>query len=473
VTDVEPRPLARRHVVAHRSGVTTIVLGVVLAAIAGLAVAMQTSTYETWAAFWVAPLLVLLTVPFATRAARRERDVGVARFLMLASVVKIVFGTLARYFMIYGLYDGSGDSEAYSKAGTLVANQLRHLDFTNLGKISSTRSIEVFTGQVYAFIGPTKLGAFFVFSWLSLLGLYFFYFAFQEAFPGQSTRLCRWLLFLLPSNLFWPSSIGKDAAMVFALGLATYGVAKLLNGRMVGLVWFGLGAWAAAIVRAHLTLILAFALAAAAVCHAVQLARLRRHALSSTRYLAVVGAVILSVLLVVPAVESRFGLEKFDPAAANEVLTQTTGQTEQGGSSFHAPNPRSPVGYAESVVTVLFRPFIFEASDIATLISALESLLLLGLCVFFARGLGRTLKRALTVPFLTFVLAYVLLFCFAFGAVGNFGILCRQRSQLWPFVIILLAAGRGPVRVRRRETAPPPPEIRQPRAAPMSSITLN
>jgi hypothetical protein len=449
---------------------TSIVLVAILASIAGLAVAMQTSTYDTWGAFLIAPVLILLTVPFATHAAKRERDPSVGRFLMLASVVKLLVGTGARYFMIYGLYGGNGDSEAYHKAGLTLADQLRHLDYTDLGKISSTRSIEVLTGQIYGFLGPTKLGAFLVFSWISLIGLYFFYFAFQEAFPHRPTRLCRWLLFLLPSNLFWPSSIGKDAVMVFALGLATLGVAKVLRGHMVGLVHFAIGAWSAAIVRAHLTLLLALALACAAACHGVQVARLKRQALSSSRYLLMVAAVVVSIILVVPAVESRFGLETLDASSADVVLNETVGQTEQGGSSFHAPNPRSPLGYGVAVVTVLFRPFVFEADDVATLISALEGLLLLALCLLYLRAVGRTVARSLTVPFLTFVLAYILCFCFAFGAVGNFGILCRQRSQLWPFVVILLAAGTTPVPRRDRDGAArlPVGQLRTARTTPIT-----
>ena len=37
------------------------------------------------------------------------------------------------------------------------------------------------------------------------------------------------LVFLLPSLLFWPSSIAKEAWILACLGLAAYGAAKMLT----------------------------------------------------------------------------------------------------------------------------------------------------------------------------------------------------------------------------------------------------
>src|SRR4051812_8089203 len=55
----------------------------------GLAVAMQTTNYDVWGAFLVAPVLLLLTVPFATSAARREGDPRVGRLILMAAVIKL------------------------------------------------------------------------------------------------------------------------------------------------------------------------------------------------------------------------------------------------------------------------------------------------------------------------------------------------------------------------------------------------
>ena len=156
-----------------------------------LIVAMETSSYDTWAAFWIAPLLLLLTIPIATRASRLEDDPGLGRFLLLAAGLKVLVGSAARYFTIYYLYDGTADAERYHDAGVLLADQFRRGDYSDLGKISGTRFMEIATGQVYAITGATRLGAFMVFSWLGFLGLYFFYRAFRIALAGGDHRRYR------------------------------------------------------------------------------------------------------------------------------------------------------------------------------------------------------------------------------------------------------------------------------------------
>ena len=44
---------------------------------------------------------------------------------------------------------------------------------------------------------------------------------------------------------------------------------------------------------------------------------------------------------------------------------------------------------------------------------------------------------------MTYAIVYMLIFFFAFGTMGNFGILARQRSQVMPFVFVLLASLPG------------------------------
>jgi hypothetical protein len=56
----------------------------------------------------------------------------------------------------------------------------------------------------------------------------------------------------------------------------------------------------------------------------------------------------------------------------------------------------------------------------------------------------------------TLALAYTAMFVFAFGAIANFGILARERSQLVPFLFVFLALQALPKRERAR---------REPRAA--------
>src|SRR4029453_11431020 len=62
------------------------------------------------------------------------------------------------------------------------------------------------------------------------------------------------LLFFMPSMLYWPSSIGKEAWMLFTLGLAAFGTARVRTARpWGGIALAGVALWLAAIVGAHVS----------------------------------------------------------------------------------------------------------------------------------------------------------------------------------------------------------------------------
>ena len=54
------------------------------------------------------------------------------------------------------------------------------------------------------------------------------------------------MIFFLPSLLFWPSGIGKEAWMTLGLGLASYGAARLLVHKPGGFPVLALGLLATA-----------------------------------------------------------------------------------------------------------------------------------------------------------------------------------------------------------------------------------
>src|SRR5207302_1290095 len=83
-------------------------------------------------------------------------------------------------------------------------------------------------------------------------------------YPDGDLRRYALLVFFFPTLLFWPSSIGKEAFMILALGAAALGAAQLFVGRFRGLVWLALGLWGAAVVRPHMALIVGAGLVVAA-----------------------------------------------------------------------------------------------------------------------------------------------------------------------------------------------------------------
>jgi hypothetical protein len=423
-------------------GVGGVLLGGAITVL-GLLVLISTRTSGVWVILFLLPILLAASWPAFLRQARRERDARLAQLLMLALVLKL-FGSLVRYWIAIHVYEGVADAIQYHQVGADLARRFAagHFD-TGLSSLSSTDFIRFFTGVIYTVTGPSIYAGFLLYSWLAFWGMFFLYQAFTIAVPDGNRRSYARLLFFLPSMLYWPSSIGKEAWMLFALGLAAKGTARLLTGRTWGgLVLAGTGLWLATLVRPHVG-----GMAALGLLVAYLLAR-------PPRRLGMLGAVIklfgLAVLLVVAVVLlgqiQRYLLDKgIDPAeGVNSVLAESARRTSGGGSGFQAPSTStSLLGLPYATVTILFRPFPFEAHNAQAAVIALESTLLLCLTVARSRTIWRAVRHLRRWPYVAFVVVYTAGFVVAFASISNFGILARERVQLLPFFFVLLAVPGG------------------------------
>lgn len=413
-------------------------LGMTLVLLA-LAYAMNHNGFLVWGGFVVAPVLFLLSLPVANRAARQDGD-AMGRLVLLAAAVKIFVAPVVRYWMAFGLYGGTADAGTYHDAGVILAPLFRHGIYAHLGPVSGTRFIEILTGQVYAFIGPTRLGGFMVFSWFGFLGCYLFYRAYRLAYPDGNGRRYALLVFFFPTMLFWTSSIGKEAFMMLGLGAAALGTAQLVAGRFRGLVWLALGIWGAAIVRPHMALIAGVGLAVAA-----PIALLAGGSGGERRHRSRLGGAVLVLALllagstVIGLAENFLGLQSLNAESAQEKLDLVNQQTAEGGSTFTTRSPNNPLGFVIDGVTVLFRPFPVEAHNLQALLAGLEGVaILVVFCVGFRRRLSRLPRALLERPYTAFALVYTFAFIYAFSSINNFGILVRQRSQLLPVLFVVL-----------------------------------
>ena len=129
-------------------------------------------------------------------------------------------------------------------------------------------------------------------------------------------------------------------------------------------------------------------------------------------------------------------------------------RTAQGGSQFEAPDVDSPLGVASAAITVIARPFPWEATNLQTVLVGMESLALVGLLLASAKRLARLPLVMLRDPFVAFAAVYAIGFVVTFVNVENFGILARQRVQVLPLVFVLLCI---PIPDRRDVQAVPRP----------------
>ncbi len=129
-------------------------------------------------------------------------------------------------------------------------------------------------------------------------------------------------------------------------------------------------------------------------------------------------------------------------------IEETERRTAQGGAAVTGSPVNSPLDLPEATLRVLFRPLPYEATTPATLVSSVESLLLMILFIGRFPTIIRNLARIRFHPYMLFVTLYTVGFVVAFSAIFNLGILARQRVQVLPFLLAALV-GLGWGRITR------------------------
>lgn len=389
------------------------------------------SAYE-WIGFGL-----VLGACFVASATLANRPIfrSVAQLVLIGMVVRVI-GSLARHQVIFDFYNGLGDAAGYYHDGLEFAYQIWSFDFSFLaesaalrGELWGTPFLRVFSGFVLSVIGPTIRGEFLAFSLLSYLGILLLAAAFARSRPNLPAGPYMVWLCLWPSLWFWPSSVGKEALILLATGLVTYGYAGR-NGRP-NLFYLVLGLATALSIRPHFAAVLAVSLAAA-----YWLTTGRRWTVGTVLQ-AVLSAAV--ALLVMSRALTQLGVGDADLEGVREFVEYRSRLTEVGGSSIDAAGGHGLWSIPLAFVNILFRPFLWESHNVFALVSAVEMTFLwivawrrreeLMLCLRYWRS-DRLLRFALPFTFL-----YVLMIGLTFG---NLGIISRQRIVVFPFLFLLL-----------------------------------
>lgn len=395
---------------------------------------MQSWSYDVWGAMLFVPIIITVNLLILAAATAREDDPWVVRVMWAGFAAKLV-ATVARYLMVHVVYGGVSDSARYSDYAAAAYPDWRRgdVDLSTLD-ITGTHWLELATTAVYTVVGPSRIAGFVVFASLAYWGTYLFYRAFRIALPSGDRRRYAVLVFLLPSLLFWPASIGKESWLLLFVGLTAYGAARFFSRDATGLAYLAAGAAGTAVVRPHIAALTMSAVVAAQL--------LRRTEASPTSILAKLGGVatLLGAVAVLAGQSAEFlEMEEVSWNSLSQEIDRRSELATQGGSEFDSTPVRSPAQLPIAALTVLFRPLLWEANSAQMLIQSLEGLLLIGLLVASSRRL-RNLPRVLSAsPYVTFAVVYVLGFVWAFSGIGNFGILARQRVLMLPAFLVLLA----------------------------------
>ncbi len=404
-------------------------VGIALAWLFGTLLA--TKDMETLRAGVILTVLVFLSLIIFWLAARSEPD---GRLLFAVLFLSFAFKLVALYFRFYtGLF---ADAYVYNNVGQDMADQMAEGRWPMVPHLSGTFFVRILTGIVYLLIGHTFSGISILWAWFGLLGMLLFYKAFTTAFPDGNRRLYMLLVMLYPSMLLWTSALGKDALMMLLSGMAVYGLVRLRRRvDMVGVICLPLGLAGMLAVRPHMAAIFTLALAISMITQPIGAGRM-------TPFIKILGLIVmLGVALGVAVTASRLvGVERLELEEVEQFIGERqVGTGERGGSAFTPIDTGSPLGLALLIPTVLFRPFPFEVHNFNALLASLEGLGLLALVVYRIRSVGTAIVGALRNNYPLFIVVFALEFVYIFSAIANFGIIARQRVQVYPFIFMLIA----------------------------------
>jgi hypothetical protein len=375
------------------------------------------------------------------RVAVAEGNPWLVRIMTIGLVLHLVAAP-TQIFVVDHVYHGVADWTRYTHQGSILGGNFRHFNFTTAGanvrQIINDGSVSIATGIVMALVGTNLMATFVVFSWLSFVGAIFFYRAFSLTFRGANDHRYALMLFLLPSLIFWTADVSKESIMMFALGMTAYGAAKIVARRPGGFVLVVPGVAIGVLVRPNELLLI---LAGFAVALMVPTAAVRK-SLGGVRRVFSIGLLALmlagSVFLTVRYLHGGNGLSS---------LNQTNANNQGNGLGFGSsgvPYSSSPATFPRDVYEVLFNPLLVNFHGLGELVAALENTAIIGLILISLRNLRMVLRAAFARPYVALCLVYTLTFLYAFAALGNLGLIERERIMMIPFMLVLLCVPRTP-----------------------------
>jgi hypothetical protein len=350
----------------------------------------------------------------------------------------------AQIWVVDHIYGGISDYNGYVSKGAILSNGFRHLDFSlapaHLPGIVSDGSVSIVTGVVFAIIGVNKLGAFFVFSFFSFVGTIFFYRAFTTTFGRAGSRRYGYLIFFLPTLVFWTSDVSKEAIMTFLLGLTGYGCARILAYRKGGYWLVVLSSAAGVFIRPNEVLLALGGFTMGMLLRPPN-PNVRLEGPRRTIALVFLGSLLAAAIYVtlhyLPGVNGSLSLTKIN-------TNNNGGQLGAGFGSSNISYSPSIWAYPKDIYSVLFDPLPLTAHGTSEWISAVENTVLLVVVLTSIRRLLLVPRVALARTYVAMCLVFTVAFLYAFASLGNAGLIERERAVMMPFFLVLLCIPCGP-----------------------------
>lgn len=418
--------------------------------------------------FIVTPIVIILVYWVAYMVRPHVTD-GVNRKYFFPALSFKIIGAISLGFL-YQFYYGGGDTfnfhtngsrhiwEAFSKSPVLGFKLIFSTGDLS-GEIFHYASRITFYSEPSSFF-IVRLSALFdlitfssytatatLFAVLSFCGMW----AFFVTFYRQAPHLHRWIalaILFIPSVIFWGSGIMKDTVTLACLGFLTSSIYSIFISRNYsfwGIISLVLSTWVIFSVKKYI--LLCFLPAALLWIYAGRLQRIRSVVLKIMIIPLVLTMLILSgyySIVLIGQDDPRYSLDKIAETAQITAYDIGFYTGRDAGSGYDLGKLDGTFSgmislLPQAINVSLFRPYLWEVKNPLMLLSALESLGLLGITFYMIfRFRIKTFKAILDPPVL-FCLVFSLTFAFAVGvSTFNFGTLARYKIPLLPFYLLAI-----------------------------------
>lgn len=351
--------------------------------------------------------------------------------------------THGRFFAAYVEYDPVNH---FPELMDVLLQRDSRLDIDGVG--TSTGSM-VAVGGLVSLITSSSWAGSVLLSSLAAAGQTFLWRGVRHAIPeGRQTR-AMWSFMCVPSVIFWSSTLLKETLALIGIGAAVFGLSRIREGRVPsGAALTIFGVYVVGLFKSYILFPMAFALGVYMYWSRASLRQGVR-----VRPIALVGGAAL-VFVLLTGLGELFPRYSVENVAESIEQQQIAAASTAGGSDYRSASPdQGPRGTAGliadaplTIITSLFRPFLFESRSAMMLVNSLEMTAILYFVVmaFVRTGRVELLRWALRSPDILASLAFVISFSLAVGlATTNLGTLSRYRLPMMPFYIYVVASAHA------------------------------
>lgn len=288
----------------------------------------------------------------------------------------------------------------------------------------------------------------FCFAFFALGGAIRIFKMFYYYYPGFKRELAIAILFL-PSVGFWSAGLLKDTICFGCVGFILYGVFKIFVKKekyLPSAFWILLCSYILYTVKPYIFLVLLLGIVIWVFSETNKL--IKDRTLRWIFGILTFGTGLIAGFFLLQYFTSQETLRQYEfenilsSAEFQRKNYQLIDEYAKGQSSYYSVNTSNPfLMIVNGIVATFFRPFPWEISSAAALLSAVESLAFLILTAYLF------IKKGIATPFALIFKDSRALFCFVFAivfaigigaATANFGALSRYKIPCMPFYLVML-----------------------------------